>query len=103
MAILLLAVFTLIQLNVQGILKNRKTMEMLNEDNFESTIRRYKEASDNALENVLEYCMHKSKEELINEFETWDNDLLHFISESALKIENYEICSAVKEVLNKRK
>ena len=78
-------------------------MEMLNEDNIESTIRRYKEASDNALENVLEYCMHKSKEELINEFETWDNDLLHFISESALKIENYEICSAVKEVLNKRK
>jgi hypothetical protein len=103
MAILLLAVFTLIQLNVQGILKNRKTMEMLNEDNFESTIKRYKEASDNALENVLEYCMHKSKEELISEFEIWDNDLLHFISKSALKIENFEICSAVKEVFNKRK
>ena len=103
MVILLLAVFTLIQLNVLGIHKNRKTMAMLNEDDFESTIRKYKEASDNSLENVLEYCIHKSKEELMNEFESWDNDLLHFMTESALKIENYEICAAVKEVLNKRK
>jgi hypothetical protein len=78
-------------------------MEIFNEDNFESTIRKYKEASDYALENALKFCMHKCKEELMNEFETWDNDLLYFMSESALKVENYEICTAVKEVLNKRK
>lgn len=54
MEILLLVVFTLIQLNVLGIHKNIKTIKMLNEDNFKSTIRSYKEVSDNALENMLE-------------------------------------------------
>jgi len=78
-------------------------MEIFNDDNFESTIRKYKEATEIAMARVLQFCMNKSKDELVREFETWDNDLLTFLSNTALTSEYYEICTAAKEVLDKRK
>ncbi|MET2984807.1 hypothetical protein [Aureibaculum conchae] len=69
---------------------------------YDSSISKLLESAEIAKDALLKHLQTKDKKEIINEVLNMDKNSLKKLNQWALEGEIYEVCAALKEILNKK-